>query len=87
MRIYLVPEQAKELKAYYECECELQLRRLERNTGTDQGEYVNLASSMTRRRVGPVAWCRRVWNGAAKQEDCRRTPSLTSTAAHFSNQS
>ena len=75
-RLALVPEQAKDLEAYYECECELQAKRKAMAAST-----ASTSGTITR---GPLlAWCRRVWNGVGSRNDqvqFRRQTS--STAAH-----
>ena len=73
----LVPEQAKDLEAFYECECELQAKR----KALAAAGAVSTSGTTTR---GPIlAWCRRVWSGVGSRNDqvqFRRQTS--STAAH-----
>lgn len=69
----LVPEQAEELEAYYECECELKRQH-------DEQETALLTSAQGRRPI--VDWCRRVWNGVGRNEEVRFRRQTSSTSAH-----
>ena len=79
--IGLVPEQAKELEAYYECECEILKKQTSTTTMTEVEQHVKqdddtaTAVVQSRRRRGPAAWCLRVWHGPSMAAS-------TSRAAH-----
>ena len=74
--VALVPEQAKELEAYYECECELQAQRRKAAGGTGGHHHAPI------RGAPLVAWCRRVWNGVGRHDRDRFRRQTSSTAAH-----
>jgi len=72
----LVPEQAKDLEAFYECECELKVQR--KQEGQD-----STVSALAQSRQRPImAWCRRVWNGVGRNEELRFRRQTSSTLAH-----
>jgi len=74
----LVPEQAKELEAYFECDCELRKQHDEHGKHHQGHQDATAAAASAVHGRGPVAWCRRVWSGASKNQG--RQPSVTSLA-------